>query len=247
MKTAKILSISLLLMISTAISPLASCNGLPQDSKGDGNVVTETRAVTEFTGIQAGGAFAIFIKQGDTYTLSVEADKELLQYISTKVEGKTLKIDLKNSFSHWPKNSGKMNIYITCKTLNNLDFSGAVEVKTQNQLNVPELALDVSGAVEADLNIAVQKLDMVLSGACELTLTGAAASMSMDASGASEVDAYGLASTDVVVYGSGAIEAKVNATGTLKANVSGACDVRYKGTPKVDVSSSGASSIKRAD
>jgi hypothetical protein len=248
MKTARMLSVTLLMLIIAAISPIvSSCNGLPQNSKGDGSTVTETRAIGEFTGIQAGGAFTIIITQGDSYGLTVEADKDLIQYIETKVVGSTLKINMKNTFNHWPHDGGKMIINVTCKTLKNLDFSGAVDVKTTNQLNVPELGIDVSGAVEADLNMAVQKVDMVLSGACELTLKGTATTMSLDASGASEVDAFGLVCTDVTVFGSGAIEAKVNATGSLKANASGACDIRYKGTPRVDVSTSGASSIKRAD
>lgn len=248
MKTVKLLSVLMMLVITTAISPLtSSCNGFPQDSKNDGKTVTENRTVSEFTGIQAGGAFTINITQGDSYALTVVADKELLEYIETKVVGNTLKINMRNTFSHWPKNSNTMIINVTCRTLKNLDLSGAVEVKTMNQLNVPELGVDVSGAVEANLNLNVQKIDMVLSGACELTLTGTAATMSMDASGASELDAFGLTATDVTLYGSGAIEASVMASGTLKANVSGACDIRYKGTPRIDISSSGASSIKRAD
>ena len=60
-------------------------------------------------------------------------------------------------------------------------------------------------------------------------------------------EAYDLAITDLTVYGSGAIEASVTVSGYLKANVSGACTIRYKGNPKVEIHSSGASSIKRAD
>jgi hypothetical protein len=43
------------------------------------------------------------------------------------------------------------------------------------------------------------------------------------------------------------VEAKVNVTGSLKANLSGACSIRYKGNPKLDAHSSGASDIKKAD
>jgi hypothetical protein len=248
MKTRKLISPIFFLMIMIAFIATASgCNTMPRHSNEGGNTITETRPVTEFTGIKAGGAFKIFIKQGDTYALSVEAEKDILPLIETKVTGKVLEIQFTHEYKHWMGDNGPMNIYVTVKTLDNLDLSGACEVETQNMLTVPSLGLDISGAVEARLSLSVQKLDMVLSGASELKLSGKADAMRLDASGASEVDAYSLESGDVTLFGSGAIDAKITANTSLKANVSGACDVRYKGNPRVDVSSSGASSIKRAD
>ena len=203
--------------------------------------------IADLPGISVGGAFEIILKQGATQEVIVETESDVMQYIRTEVSGGVLEIGTKKAPPHWMHDVDVLKVYVTCKDLDLLDLSGAVQVTTDGRITTPKLELQVSGAVESKLDLAAQSLDMNLSGASELEFSGTAGDVRIDASGASEVDAYNMVMTNVTLYGSGACETKVNVTGALKSNMSGACSVRYKGNPRVESHSSGACDIKRAD
>lgn len=248
MKTLGIFFVALMITSLSGVSvPLSGCHSDRFERTSSGKVVKQTRPVSDFTEIEAGGAFEIFIRQASSPAVIVEADAEIIDQIVTEVVGSKLKIYMKNRPTTWMRDIDDMKIYISVKDLKKLDLSGAVEVVTENRLSGTDLKIEASGASEVKLELAMQSLDLNLSGASELTLLGTAGTVRIDGSGASDIEAYDLAVTDLTVYGSGAIEASVTVSGSLKANVSGACTIRYKGNPKVDIHSSGASSIKRAD
>lgn len=247
MKTLGIFFLTMVITTMSGVSvPLSGCHSDHYRSGSD-KIIKQTRPVSDFTEIEVGGAFEVFLRQSESPGVIVEADAEIIEQIVTKVEGSRLKIYLKNNSTHWMRDIDEMKVYISIKDLKYLDLSGAVDMVTENRISGTDLKLDASGASEVKLELAMQSLNMDLSGASELTLTGTAVTVRLDGSGASDIEAFGLAVTDLTVYGSGAIEAAVNVTNTLKANMSGACTIRYKGNPKVDIHSSGASSIKRAE
>ncbi|MFH1159646.1 MAG: head GIN domain-containing protein [bacterium] len=246
MKTTKKITTFLFIFILSGLTSLfAGCHSFYKG--GDVAVKKETRQVGSFTGIQVGGAFEIYITQTGTPSVVVEADEDIIGYIETEVEGGILKIGMKKAPGACLNHVKTMNVYITVADLTSLDLSGAVEVKFENQVKANDLDVEISGAVEADLNLSVVKMEMEMSGACELSLQGTGQDLSIQASGASELNAFDFVVQNLNLYASGANEANVNVTGTLKVKASGACDVRYKGSANVDVYTSGASSVRKED
>ncbi|MFH1296008.1 MAG: head GIN domain-containing protein [Bacteroidota bacterium] len=210
------------------------------------SVEKETRTVGYFTGIKVGGAFEVFIKQTGTPGVVVMADADVLPYIVTEVSGNILNVSMKKAPPKFWNDVHTLHLYITVADLNLLDLSGAVEITTQGEIKGEKMGIEISGAVEADLNLQLQKLNMEISGATEIKLTGQAQEVNIEASGASELDAFDFEVKDLSLYASGATEANVNASGMLKISVSGACEVRYKGGASVNAHTSGASSVKQA-
>lgn len=245
----KTLRLTMLFLIMTAMSGgvVTACRIDRERSSTPGNVIRETRQVGPFTGIRVGGAFEVILKQGATQEVIVETESDVMQYIRTEVSGGVLEIGTKKAPPHWMHDVDVLKVYVTCKDLDLLDLSGAVEIRTEGRITTPKLDMQVSGAAESKLDLAAQALDLNLSGASELTFSGTAGEVRIDASGASEVSAYDMVMTNLTLYGSGAVESKVNVSGALKANMSGACSVRYKGNPRVESHSSGACDLKRAD
>jgi hypothetical protein len=231
-------AIFMLLGMFTTIS--YGCWNVPQD-KSTGNFVKEERTVGNFTRLEIGGAFKVYLAQGSQEKLVVEADAEEIKEIITEVTGNKLKIYTK---SNWPGNFHEMNIYITFKDLDYLDFSGAVEVVSQGLLSFSELEMDVSGATELDLEFNADRYEGEFSGASEIDFRGICKTGYFELSGASELDASGMEFTDLTVEVSGASDARVWATGTLTIDASGASDIKYKGSPKVTIDESGASTVK---
>jgi hypothetical protein len=232
--------LSLVVILALLATVSFGCMNIPQD-RGTGNFVKEDRAVSNFSKLDIGGAFKVYLSQGDQEKLTVEADQDELKEIITEVVGNKLKI---YTDSDWGSRLHEMTIYLTFKNLDYIDFSGAVEVKGEGLLNFTDLNMDISGAAEIEMAMKADKFDAEFSGASEIDFSGNCKSGYLELSGASEFDAQDLEFQDLSIEVSGASEAKVWATGTLSIDASGASDIRYKGSPKVTVDESGASSVK---
>ena len=241
MDTKKLfIPLALFILLGLFATVSFGCWNIPED-RSTGNFVKEERTVSNFTKLDVGGAFKIYLSQGDQEKLLIEADKDEMGEIVTEVIGNKLKIYTK---SGWGGRYHDMSIYLTFKDLEYIDFSGAVEVIGENVLAFSELEMDVSGAAEIDMEMKAERFEAEFSGASELDFRGTCKIGYIELSGATEIDAEGLEFQDLNIELSGASDAKVWATGTLKIDASGASDIRYKGSPKVSIDESGASSVK---
>ncbi len=244
MKTTRFFpSLTLVLFFFGISGILAGCN-VAGGVRGDGNVLKETRKVSPFDAIDVSGAFDIVLKQGTVEEVVVEADANLLPVIRTEVVGNTLRVETKKPVRH----ATTMKVFITVKDLRHMDVSGAVDIETEGRISVPELDIDASGASDSKLEIAVQRLSLDCSGASKIRFSGSAASLAMDLSGASDIFAYDLLTEMCDIEISGAGNAQLNVSKKIRAEISGAGSVKYKGSPsEVDQSVSGAGSIRKVE
>lgn len=240
MKTSRTITLIMSFLMLAGTGLMASC--IPVDGlKGDGDVVKEERKVSGFTSLEVGGAFTVYLSQGSKETLTVEADKNLMELIKTRVKGDRLEIYTDgrsiNKFT-------KMNIYLTFKELEMVDFSGAAKIIGEGTMQFADLSIDVSGASEITLNMELDMLTADFSGASNIELLGKAKSILFDCSGASQIDAYEFVVEHGEMEASGASRARVHVTDMLDAEVSGAASVKYKGSPKLTSEVSGAGSLR---
>jgi hypothetical protein len=201
---------------------LTACNNIT-GIRGSGTPKTETRNVSGFKEIKANGAINLEVSFKPEYSLTIEADDNLLEYINTDVNGGTLVIESRGQKIN-PKS--KINVTITMPELVNLEINGA--------------STGSVAGVKAD------KLHLSISGASKLKIDGEVRELKATAAGASSIDAEGLKTENANVDASGASNITVNASGDLSANASGASSVKYIGEPKsLKQNSSGASSVKK--
>ena len=215
---AAALAIGLMFSANCGIGGFKNMTGI----QGSGTAKSEQRNVSGFSKIEAGGAMNIEITAQGDFSVTVEADDNLLQYIKTETRGDTLKIYSEGKIS--PKT--KMNVKISMPDIEGLDVSGA------------------SNAVVS--NVKTDSLELNASGASKIKIEGEAKDLDSDASGASKIDAENLRVENAKVEASGASSSTVSATGELKADASGASSIYYTGEPKnINQKSSGASSVKK--
>jgi len=230
------------LILAMLLSLQSGCSYAFNGVKGDGNVVKEERTVGSFSAIDVGGAFHVFLTQGNEEKLVVEADENLLDIITTEVRGNTLKISTDKDI----RNYDVLNVYITFKELEDLDISGACKLSAENKLSFDNLELECSGASDVELKFSANNLDIDFSGASNIDLYGSADKVELEVSGASDLDAYDFEMNYLDINISGASHAKVFVNEELSADVSGAASLKYKGSPVItnhDVS--GAGSMKK--
>lgn len=190
--------------------------------QGSGTSKTETRNVSGFTKIDAGGAINVEVSAQKDFSVQVEADDNLLANIKTEVSGETLKIYSEDRIS--PKT--RINVAISMPALESVDISGAS-----------------SGVIA---NVKADSLELKASGASKIKIDGEATDLEADASGASSIDAENLRVQNVEIEASGASKATVTASNELQVEASGASKISYVGEPKnIKQNSSGASSITK--
>lgn len=190
--------------------------------RGNGRMKDETRKVTEFSKIDAGGVFSIHVKVGPSPFVKISAEENLLGYIRTTVKGNTLVIDTRKNIS--PRKG--IRIEITTPSLTDLEVSGVSDIDVEN-INGDEFDVSLSGAGSVNLRWDVERFRAELSGA-------------------GNIDARDLKAKEVRISVSGAASADVYATKYLDASVSGVGSIEYYGNPeKTKTNVSGVGSINR--
>lgn len=233
----KISSTLLLVFISFLFVLPAQADGI----KGNGNVQSEEREVSNFETIKVNGAFTIYLSQDDDYSLKVVADENLLEIIKTKVKGDVLYISTEKSIYK----SKEMKLYIGFKHLSGLKANGAISLKSDQMLRFDELDIEINGASTAELQLTANRLSIDNSGASTIKLAGKCEEVSIDISGAGSVSAYDLVAKKGSIDISGVGSGKVCVKDDLRVNISGIGSVKYKGEPKITSDISFLGSLKK--
>lgn len=182
--------------------------------------------------------FEVELIEGDE-KIEVVTDENLHEHINIAVKNDELIIDTRDKYL----DAEQVLLRIYYQDINEIDVSGAVSLNTENQLQTNHFSLDVSGACEGNLNVAVEDLEIEISGGGEPTLSGEAHHLDIDVSGAGEIKALDLQvqEADLQITGAGEIELSVE--NRLNVEVTGAGEVRYSGDPTISKSVTGAGEI----
>ncbi len=198
------------------------CNYFP-GIRGNGHSKTEARSVDAFANLEASGAFEIRWQNGAP-AIQITTDENLLPYIETNVSGNTLHLSTREHV--WPTHGIKVVMSSPART--GARIRGAVKL-TAKQLNGPTFAVESKGA-------------------SEVSLDGNVGRLLADMTGASQLAADGLQTKTAEISTTGAGDADVAVSDTLKVVITGAGKVTYSGNPAtIDKHISGAGSIRHKD
>lgn len=173
--------------------------------RGNGNIQSETRDIRGFKSVDVSGVFQVEIVAQKDFGVQVEADENLLQYITTEVDGGVLVITTSKGI----KSSNGLKVRISTPDVENLEVSGAAKVSV------------------ADLKNSFVRINA--SGASKVALAGETDKLTVDVSGASNIDAENLKTRAATVDASGASKVAVSATESVRGDASGASRITYTG------------------
>ncbi|WP_025762923.1 PspC domain-containing protein [Dyadobacter tibetensis] len=182
--------------------------------------------VRDFNSLDLGGAYAISIRQGAEYSLTVDGDMEDVDDMEVTVEGGTLRVSRSDDFSIFGNNKWRrVGLVITTPSLERLELSGANKARVSGFKGLNKLYIDVSGATQSEVDVETEQLVVDMSGASKLTLKGTANQVEMDISGACKVDATRMRIERADVSASGASRAEMGRVGNMEKHTSGASKV----------------------
>ncbi|MVM38130.1 DUF2807 domain-containing protein [Spirosoma sp. HMF3257] len=208
------------------------------------------RTISGFTGLSVSSGIDVYLTQGNSEKLTLEAKGVDEDRVISEVRNGTLKLYIeRKGFSGW--NFGRntyVKAYLTFKQLNNLQASGGADVFGQGKLSFNDLNLEASGGSDVKLELKADKLNVSASGGADAILQGSAQILNANGSGGADLDARKLTADICNANSSGGSDVYVNASKELTMKASGGSDIYYYGPAKVLAKSeSGGSDIKRRD
>jgi predicted ester cyclase len=202
----------------------------------------EARDVSGFNRVSLQGVGTLVIEQGDTETLTIDAEERVLRRIETVVQNGTLIIRPDRGF----RTKEEIVYSLTVVDLTGIELSGAGQVQMQ-RLETDDFTLNVSGAGSVVIeNLIAETLGVEASGNASITLGGTVDSQTVTFGQAGTYDAANLESRVATVSVDGAAKAIVNVSETLDASASGASSIAYFGDPALSESTSGVGSVAPA-
>jgi hypothetical protein len=210
---------------------------------GSGKVIMQTREVSDFHAIEINYPAEVFVTQGNTVSVKVEAEDNVLPGLKTQVRNGSLDIFYKSENGKHVNPTKTVKITIVVKDLDDLQFSSAGEL-TIDGLKTDSLDFGLSGAGKVALNeFTAKNLSIDLSGAGSMDATGTADNLDLNISGFGSFNGKDLHSKKAEIGISGAGSATVWVDEELDANVSGAGSVDNYGSASVTKSISGVGGV----
>jgi hypothetical protein len=236
-------SVRLLIIAIAVIGFACSANGQwGKTVHGNHNVIRAERNLGSFTGIKASAGVDVYLRQGDSDAVTVEADENLHEYIITEVKGGVLQVYTEVSI----RDAEKERVYVTMKEIKSVETTSAGDIVGESPVKSDEIRLSASSAGDIKLEIYAREVNLNISSSGDMTLSGETERLEADLSSAGDLNAYDLKAKEADISVSSAGDADINVTDKITAKASSAGDINYKGDPKyVDVHTSSAGGIHK--
>lgn len=224
---------------------VVSCVGLTLTlsacTVGSGEVVTESRSVEGFDGIDLRGSGEVRITVDGTESLTIEAEDNIIDHLTSEVSGSTLILGVDR-----PITATEDIIYtVTMISLNDIEISGSGAIEVA-EFSTEDIAVEVSGSGAASVtDVAAESVVVRISGSGSVSISGDADALDLSIGGSGSFGGERLEvdTGDVDISGSGS--ATINVREILDVRVSGSGNVEYLGDPSVSIDTSGSGSVSR--
>ncbi len=194
--------------------------------RGEGSVISETRDVDEFSRITLAIPGELYIIQGSTSEVVIEAKENIVLEIETRVKNGDLEISFVRD-NTCTRDTGPIDVHVTMVNIEEINIAGAANVTGENIIT-DELAVSIAGAGNFNL-----------SGETEI--------LEIDITGAGNVSAFDLSSLECGVTITGSGNAEITVENELEVSITGSGNVFYKGNPQVNTSITGSGNVLKAD
>ena len=202
LKVIGLLLIGLFLLTACGLSTI-------QDSRdvitGSGNVITESRDVSGFDSVSHTGIGRVIITQGDEESLTIEADDNLLEHITSEVKNGTLELGFTENVRFDPTPS--ITFTVGVKNINELNSTGTGSIEI-DKLGADNLRILKTGTGRFSIDT-LTATDLVVDadGTGNIELAGTVVKQEIDLRGTGGYDAPDLESqtASVQVTGTGSV------------------------------------------
>lgn len=215
-----------------------------QTFTGSGNVVKQKRTVEPFNQLEIYGIFNVFLSQGETESVTIETDENLLNVIQTESQNGKLTVKWKDGTTI--KQSSKVNIYITLKKIDTLLMQGVGNIESSTMLNLENLSMGISGTVNTSLHLNCSKLKASNSVVGDIIIKGEVSEASIENEGVGNLKAFDLIVQKLSIKNTGVGNVEVRAEEEIIIDSSGIGNIFYKGDATVkEIKATGIGKVQK--
>ncbi len=189
---------------------------------GNGNIVQDTRPLTDYNAVTASGAYDLVYSQLNASQVDLFGDSNVLDIIQTIVTGDRLFIDTEDDKCY--STEELIEVYLTSPYIYDFILNGAGSI-TANNIQQSTLSFTTNGASTITASVTVDVLNNVVNGSGDANFMGSADQ------------------AEFVISGTGSIYASTLNTNECKIVISGAGDVRVRVEDKLDVTIAGSGNV----
>ena len=188
--------------------------------EGSGTPISEIRNVADFTKVSSEGVFEVTITQGNSQSVGITADDNIIQRVKTEVVDNELRLYLDDH--NYRDISLKANI--VAERINGIKNTGIGNLVISN--------VDEGG-----------NFNVSNSGSGSISITGNAKSLTLENEGDGKFNGFQfiVSNCSAKIIGSG--DCEVHPISTLNVDIEGSGDVYYKGSPAIEANISGSGKV----
>ena len=240
-----VLAMSAIAFAMPASQVAASSSWSSEKVQGNGNIKKQARELGHFTGVSLALPAQMELRMGNTESISIETDDNLLPLIETVIEDGTLKI--RPNKRNLNLNSKTMKIVLQAKDVSRVALGGSGSIDA-DALKGGKLQFDLGGSGSISVKgVESDSMSVNVGGSGKLKTGGGwTKQLSVSIGGSGDVDVGQVKAKDGSVSVAGSGEATVAVSDALSVTIAGSGDVNYYGDPKVSKSVVGSGGVKRA-
>jgi hypothetical protein len=210
----------------------SSCNPsfhLGDGIKGSGTITTETRAANEdFKSIEVSQGIKVNVEQGDTKSITVEADDNLQEHIITKIENGVLKIESDSNYN----STETPVVNVKMPVVSGLSASSGSEINSSKTLISNNINAKSSSGSRINIEVEADAITLESSSGSTIEASGKALKLETTSSSGSSIDAENLQANDVIAQATSGSSTSVYPIVKLDAKASSGSSVDYHKVPK---------------
>lgn len=210
---------------------------------GNGAVRTQTRSVAHFDALALSLPATVELRLGDSESVTIETDDNLLPLIETVVENGTLKIRPEKRRAALAPTV--LKIVVQAQSVQRLSVGGSGSIRAA-ELQAPKLQFEVGGSGSIAIKqLRSETVAVSIGGSGDFTAAGSTNQLTLAIGGSGNVAAGKLNARAVQASIGGSGQAVVWARQLLDASIAGSGDIDYYGDPQVSRSVHGSGGVKR--
>ena len=212
------------LYVILIVATIVSCrNGV----RGSGNIIKDTRQLTEFNSMSVSGSIKVEVRTGAVASLIVEADDNIMPSVITKVTDRNLSIKLKGINN---LRNATVRIYLVVPTLNKISTSASAEVRSDEAItNSGKISFTASSGSLINVHVDAPSVSAGGSSGADIILTGRTKNLSAESSSGCSVNLFDLKAENATASASSGADIEIFASVGLNASASSGANVNYKG------------------
>ena len=212
------------------------------------NVSSQQHDISDFDELDISDPFNVYVTFDENeQTLRIEANDNLHSVIEVEQKNGKLSIELEKNTSI-KNGEAVLNVFLTTNNIETIRAQGAAHIQLQNQWNVEQAEIELTGASSFRGTLSADQLYTNLLGASNLDIQGTANVFEIEAEGASNMIDFDFETNELTADLRGASNVSVTVHDKLNVDAEGASTVYYKGNGIIkNQSLSGGSQIIKVE